>query len=162
MGLMFCAILNTHQTMRKITCMQVHSPTPLHLLAIVQCIKFKVYVCTSTLDDTGDVYLPFLSLDALYGVDQMFLDSEDDGESDSISVQGFPFGTSTRTQVYVSKRTYSVQHGPLQNTHLRAFSIIKELFVTELSVVCVVILNKKFHFMLLPLQIGIYKWAVLV
>ena len=79
-----------------------------HTSALACNIKFKVYVCTSTLDDTGDVYLPFLSLDALYGVDQMFLDSEDDGESDSISVQGFPFGTSTQTQVYVSKRVYSV------------------------------------------------------
>ena len=56
----------------------------------------------SAKDDTGDVYLPFLSLDAIYGVDQVVLDQEDDDVSDTITVSGFPFGSSTQTQLYVS------------------------------------------------------------
>lgn len=59
---------------------------------------------TCSTDDTGDVYLPFLSLGTLYGSDQMFLDRDDDGSSDAISAggnDGFPFGGSVQTQFYV-------------------------------------------------------------
>lgn len=52
------------------------------------------------------MYLPFLSLDAIYGAEQVFLDREDDGTSDAIDagIDGFPFGDSVQTQVYVSKQ----------------------------------------------------------
>lgn len=54
-------------------------------------------------DVVGDIYLPFLSLDALYGADQVFLDRTDDGSSESIDVgeDGFPFGDSVQTELYV-------------------------------------------------------------
>lgn len=57
------------------------------------------------IDDTGDAYLPFISLDTLYGAEQVFLDRTDDGTSEVISAgdtNGFPFGASTQTQLYVS------------------------------------------------------------
>ena len=55
-------------------------------------------------DDTGDVYLPFLSLDAIYGVEQVFLSRFDDGVSGVIDVggtSGFPFGGTVQAQLYV-------------------------------------------------------------
>ena len=62
-------------------------------------------------DDIGDVYLPFLLLDTLYEAEQMFLDRLDDGSSDAISVgesDGFPFGGSVQTQLYVFINLYFI------------------------------------------------------
>ena len=53
------------------------------------------------------MYLPFLSLDAIYGAEQVFLDRENDGTSEAIDaggIEGFPFGDSVQTQLYVSKK----------------------------------------------------------
>lgn len=56
------------------------------------------------IDDTGDVYLPFITLDAVYGVNQIFLAESDDGTSDAIPLganNAYPFGGSVQTQLYV-------------------------------------------------------------
>ena len=68
--------------------------------------ELQVLYARCPTDDMGDVYLPFISLDTLYGVDQVFLERQDDGTSQEISIgntNGFPFGASNQTRLYVSK-----------------------------------------------------------
>ena len=61
-------------------------------------------MCSLLTEDTGDIYLPFITMDALYGVSQVFLPESDDGVSGALSAggsDGFPFGGSVQTQLYV-------------------------------------------------------------
>ena len=50
----------------------------------------------------NEVYLPFIPMDTLYGVDEIFLEEANDGISDAISIPiGFPFGETIQNQLYV-------------------------------------------------------------
>ena len=51
----------------------------------------------------NEVYLPFIPMDASYGVEEIFLPESDDGTSGSISIPiPFPFGQSIQNQFFVS------------------------------------------------------------
>ena len=49
-----------------------------------------------------DVYLPFVQLNVIYGVSQVFVPESDDGVTGPIEIDlNFPFGFSIQTQFYV-------------------------------------------------------------
>ena len=51
--------------------------------------------------DVEDIYLPFVAVGNVTDTDSIELPESDDGSSDAISTQPFPFGDSIQTTVFV-------------------------------------------------------------
>ena len=51
----------------------------------------------------SNIYLTFIPMNTIYGVDEIFLAQADDGISDAIPISiDFPFGQSVQDEFYVS------------------------------------------------------------